>query len=145
MAVVCFLVARHVLRPLTRRISDEQIALYVEEHSPQFEGALVAAAEFRQGTWLSDQQAELVDAIIASAAAQAETIKQAMAHPNAAATIAELMPFEITSVQPGQPAPDFTLPYLPGSLPEGADHDTTVTLSDHFGKRPVALIFGSYT
>ena len=72
-------------------------------------------------------------------------LKQAMAHPNAAATIAELMPFEITSVQPGQPAPDFTLPYLPGSLPEGADHDTTMTLSDHFGKRPVALIFGSYT
>ena len=33
----------------------------------------------------------------------------------------------------------FTLPYLPGSG-EGA-----LTLSSHFGDRPVALVFGSYT
>lgn len=37
----------------------------------------------------------------------------------------------------GKPAPDFTL-----SSPDGT---TTVTLSDFRGKRPVALIFGSYT
>ena len=44
-------------------------------------------------------------------------------------------------MQPGEPAPDFTLPYLPGRG-GGAQ---AMTLSDHFGNRPVALIFGSYT
>jgi len=74
-----------------------------------------------------------------------DNLKDVMQHPKAAETVAELMPLEATSVQPGQPAPDFTLPFLPGSLPEGAAPGATVTLSDHFGNRPVALIFGSYT
>ena len=39
----------------------------------------------------------------------------------------------------GDPAPDFTL-----RLMDGAENET-VTLSDYRGKRPVALIFGSYT
>ncbi len=72
-------------------------------------------------------------------------LEEVMAHPKAAGVVAELMPLEATSVQQGQPAPDFSLPYLPGNLPPGAPADTRVTLSDHFGKRPVALIFGSYT
>jgi hypothetical protein len=37
----------------------------------------------------------------------------------------------------GQQAPDFTLPTY--------DHSGTVTLSSHRGKRPVVLVFGSYT
>jgi hypothetical protein len=37
----------------------------------------------------------------------------------------------------GDPAPDFTLPVLHG--------DRAVTLSDEYRKRPVVLIFGSYT
>jgi hypothetical protein len=41
------------------------------------------------------------------------------------------------AAQEGQKAPDFTL-----SSPDG---DTTATLSQHIGSRPVALIFGSYT
>jgi hypothetical protein len=45
------------------------------------------------------------------------------------------------SVAQGEPAPDFTLPWLSDSG-EGGD---TLSLSSHFGKRPVALIFGSYT
>ena len=71
---VVYLLAKHVLAPLLRRIPDEQAALYVEEHDPRFEGSLMAAAEFRQTQWRSDQQAELVDAIIAEAAARAERI-----------------------------------------------------------------------
>ncbi|MFW6161319.1 MAG: hypothetical protein ACODAJ_01035 [Planctomycetota bacterium] len=73
-AVVFVMAMRHVLGPLRRAIPDEQVALYVEEHSPSFEGALVAAAEFREGHWLSDQQAMLVDAIIREAAQRAEQI-----------------------------------------------------------------------
>jgi hypothetical protein len=70
-----------------------------------------------------------------------DDIKAAMSHPLAVEAIAKMLPLEASSAQVGDPAPDFTLPYLPGSGTDGA----TVTLSDHFGKRPVALIFGSYT
>ena len=38
----------------------------------------------------------------------------------------------------GAPAPDFDLPYV-------GDAASTVRLSDFQSKRPVALIFGSYT
>ena len=69
-------------------------------------------------------------------------LMDAVSHPKAAEVISETMAAEASSVQQGEPAPDFTLPWLPGST-RGAQ--PTLTLSDHFGKRPVALIFGSYT
>jgi hypothetical protein len=43
----------------------------------------------------------------------------------------------VTSLKPGDAAPDFTLPTLKG--------DQKVRLSDSKGKKPVVLIFGSYT
>jgi hypothetical protein len=67
-----------------------------------------------------------------------DALQKAMSHPKAAEAVRELMPIEAASVQPGEPAPDFDLPYL-------APREGRVTLSSHFGKRPVALIFGSYT
>ena len=45
--------------------------------------------------------------------------------------------------RPGQPAPDFELPLL--DQPKGAKNQATVKLSSFAGKKPVALIFGSYT
>lgn len=41
------------------------------------------------------------------------------------------------TLQVGDPAPDFTLPPLKGETP--------VTLSAEYAKRPVVLVFGSYT
>ncbi len=70
-----------------------------------------------------------------------DDLRDAMRAPGAAETVAELMPLEAASVKPGEPAPDFELPYLPGSAAEGE----TLRLSSHFGDRPVALVFGSYT
>jgi hypothetical protein len=70
-----------------------------------------------------------------------EDLRDAMMAPGAAETVAELMPIEAASVKAGEPAPDFELPWLAGSGPEGE----TLRLSSHFGSRPVALIFGSYT
>ena len=70
-----------------------------------------------------------------------EDLKRVMSHPEAPTLLAKWMPYEATSVKQGEPAPDFTLPYLPG-YGRGAK---TMTLSSRFGKRPVALIFGSYT
>lgn len=40
------LVVRHVVYPLIRKISDEQIALLLEERSPAAEGAVLSAVEF---------------------------------------------------------------------------------------------------
>lgn len=70
----------------------------------------------------------------------------------------------ILRIQPpklGEPAPDFTLPLLERETKPGAPEDgkggeeaapeekaaapTTVSLSHFAGKKPVALIFGSYT
>jgi hypothetical protein len=71
-----------------------------------------------------------------------EDLMDAVSHPAAPPAIAEALALEATSVQEGEPAPDFSLPWLPrgGEAPTGR-----MTLSEHFGKRPVALIFGSYT
>ena len=41
------------------------------------------------------------------------------------------------TLQPGEMAPDFSLPVLNG--------DRKVTLSEEYRKKPVVLIFGSYT
>ena len=43
----------------------------------------------------------------------------------------------LTALETGEVAPDFTLPTL--------DHRERVTLSSHRGRRPVVLVFGSYT
>ncbi len=45
--------------------------------------------------------------------------------------------------RPGEPAPDFDLPLV--DQPKGAQKEVTVRLSSFAGKKPVALIFGSYT
>jgi len=69
-------------------------------------------------------------------------LQAAMAHPRAAETVAELMPLEASSVQQGEPARDFVLPFLPA---HGGAEGETLCLSERFAERPVALIFGSYT
>ncbi len=71
-----------------------------------------------------------------------DELAEAVSHPKAAEMIAELMEAEAASVQEGGPAPDFTLPWRPES---GEGLGPEMALSVHFGKRHVALIFGSYT
>ncbi len=44
-AVLAVLLARHVIYPLLRRISDEQIALLIEERAEQAQGAVISAVE----------------------------------------------------------------------------------------------------
>jgi hypothetical protein len=63
----------------------------------------------------------------------------AMENPLSAQHLTDSMAAEPGSLQAGQAATDFTLARL-------NDKDgPPVTLSDHFGQRPVALVFGSYT
>ncbi len=71
-----------------------------------------------------------------------DELADAVSHPKAAAVIAELMEAEAVSIQVGDPAPDFSLPRLPRA---GQEPGPSLTLSEAFGRRPVALIFGSYT
>ncbi len=58
---------------------------------------------------------------------------------------------ELGTLQPGleldQPAPDFNLPLLAHDAENGklVLADRLVKLSDYRGKRPVVLIFGSFT
>ena len=47
--VATVLVVRFVVRPFLPRPRAEQVALYVEEHEPSLEGALVSAVEVSQG------------------------------------------------------------------------------------------------
>jgi len=72
LAALGYLLTRHVVGPVLRRIPDAQAALYVEEHDPRFEGALIAAAEFHRAELLAGRDAALVEAAITSAAARAE-------------------------------------------------------------------------
>ena len=44
--------------------------------------------------------------------------------------------------RPGADAPDFDLPLV--DQPKGAKSEATIKLSSFQGKKPVALIFGSY-
>jgi len=71
-----------------------------------------------------------------------DDLMDAVSHPKAAETIAETLGWEAASVKPGEPAPDFTLPWLRGA---DSERGPAFTLSSRFGRRPVALIFGSYT
>ena len=69
-----------------------------------------------------------------------DDLRDAMSHPQAADEVMRVMALEATSVKQGDPAPEFDLPRL-----GGANAGERVRLSSHLGKRPVALIFGSYT
>ena len=70
-------------------------------------------------------------------------LKAAMSAPGAAETIAEIQAMGADAqAGPGQPAPDFELPFLPG---QGRADGEKIRLSNRFAHRPVALVFGSYT
>ena len=71
-----------------------------------------------------------------------ERLRDAMHRPGALETLAELLSSGAGAANEGMDAPDFELPYMPG---HGGQEGETFLLSEHFGKRPVALIFGSYT
>ena len=74
LGAVAALLARHVLVPLFRKIPDEQLALYVEEHRKDFEGALMTAAEFGRGDRATPEQAGMIAAVVDEAAARASRV-----------------------------------------------------------------------
>jgi len=73
-AAVAALVYKHMLAHVFRRIPDEQLALYVEEHRKEFQGALMTAAEFGRGRDLAPGQARMIAAVLAAATRRAEGV-----------------------------------------------------------------------
>ncbi len=68
---VGYFVARHVVKPLRRRIPDEQIALYIEEQRTELDGMLITASEFiRKRNQAQGQEGALIDAVLRQAAAR---------------------------------------------------------------------------
>ncbi|HEY9517008.1 MAG TPA: hypothetical protein VIQ74_15120, partial [Gemmatimonadaceae bacterium] len=43
--LLALLTARYLLLPLARRVSDDRVALYIEEHEPSLEATLLSAVE----------------------------------------------------------------------------------------------------
>src|SRR6476619_4808146 len=68
-AVAIGTTARFLVRPLTRRLSDDRIALYVERHEPSFDAALLSALEARRQP---DASAGLARELTLQAAARAK-------------------------------------------------------------------------
>lgn len=63
-----YLLVRHVLKPLLRKIPDEQIALYMEENRSDLDGVLITAVEYsRKRDKISGSQAALIDAVVREA------------------------------------------------------------------------------
>ena len=78
LAALVWLIIRHVARPLTRSIPDEQIAMYIEEHRNDLDGLLITAAEYgrkREGLvdGKTESRADLVDLIVNEASSRART------------------------------------------------------------------------
>jgi hypothetical protein len=72
LAIVGFFAVRHLLKPLLRTITHEQLALYLEERNPEFEGSLIAAAEFGPNVTFHGRQAEIIDSILQEAIRRVE-------------------------------------------------------------------------
>lgn len=75
---VAVLVAAFVVRPLLRRVSDEQVALYLEEHEPGLQAAILGAVAARdavraEGTAGGASQ-PLVDRLVERAVAEARRV-----------------------------------------------------------------------
>jgi len=72
LAGIVWLVLRHVAAPLSRKIPDEQIAMYIEEHRNDLDGVLITAAEFgRNRDSLAVGQGALIDMVLDQASSRA--------------------------------------------------------------------------
>ena len=71
------LVGWFLVRPLMRRVSDEQVALYLEEHEPSLQAAIVSAVEANRtaDTAASPHSAALVRRLVESAVEKCQDIE----------------------------------------------------------------------
>jgi hypothetical protein len=69
------LVGYLLVRPLMRRASDEQVALYLEEHEPSLQAAIISAVEAEHGGDSSPYSAALVRRLVESAVEKCREIE----------------------------------------------------------------------
>jgi hypothetical protein len=75
MALVVGLVAYvFLVRPLLRRVTDEQVALYLEEHEPSLEAAIISAIEAER-SGLAAQSPALVRKLVETAIEKSRAIE----------------------------------------------------------------------
>src|SRR3954465_1039702 len=68
------LIGYFFVRPLLRRATDEQVALYLEEHEPSLQAAIISAVEAEHGGSGSPFSATLVRRLVESAVEKARAI-----------------------------------------------------------------------
>ncbi|MGE3843659.1 MAG: hypothetical protein AB7I50_18980, partial [Vicinamibacterales bacterium] len=68
-----------VVKPLLRRVSDEQVALYLEEHHPALEASLVSAVDASGGAESDQRSRVLVRKIVADAIEHCQRVDAARA------------------------------------------------------------------
>jgi hypothetical protein len=64
-----------LVRPLLRRVTDEQVALYLEEHEPTLEAAIISAVDAER-TGLSAQSPTLVRKLVENAVEKCRTVDE---------------------------------------------------------------------
>src|SRR4051812_42443785 len=69
------LVAYLLVRPLMRQATDEQVALYLEEHEPSLQAAIISAVEAKHGESGSPYSATLVRRLVESAVEKVREIE----------------------------------------------------------------------
>ena len=72
--VVAVLAYLCIVRPLLRSVSDEQVALYLEEHEPSLEAAIISAVE-AEGAGLPAQSPALVRKLVENAVEKVRAIE----------------------------------------------------------------------
>src|SRR5437773_8880718 len=77
LAALAALVA-YALVPLKRQVTDTQVALYLEEHNPSLEAAILSAVE-SSATAKESQSQQLVERLVQQAIAQSRAIDYGMA------------------------------------------------------------------
>ena len=66
-----------LLRPLVRRVPDQRVALYLEEHEPTLDAAVVSALELRDARTVRLPQSEaLANGVVASAVARLRAVER---------------------------------------------------------------------
>ena len=69
--VIIAATARFLVMPLSRRVTDQQVALYIEEHEPGLEAAILSAVEVTREEAAGDQSPALVEQLVESATRKA--------------------------------------------------------------------------
>src|SRR5204863_4938730 len=68
----------YALLPLRRQVTDTQVALYLEEHNPSLEAAILSAVESSE-TVKESQSQQLVERLVQQAIAQSRAIEHGVA------------------------------------------------------------------